>query len=70
MIYGLFVSPYFDHDAFMHQKMHHTMHVLDAPVAEGGVQMSHKVEHQIPHLTTRLLAETKNRKLLALHTHE
>jgi len=27
MLYVFFVSPYFDHDAFMH----HTMHVLDAP---------------------------------------
>jgi len=27
MLYVYFVSPYFDHDAFMH----HTMHVLDAP---------------------------------------
>jgi len=28
MLYMYFVSPYFDHDAFMH----HTMHVLGAPV--------------------------------------
>jgi len=27
VLYVFFVSPYFDHDAFMH----HTMHVLDAP---------------------------------------
>jgi len=28
ILYVFFLSPYFDHDAFMH----HTMHVLDAPV--------------------------------------
>jgi len=27
MLYVFFVSPYFDHDAFMH----HTMHALDSP---------------------------------------
>jgi len=26
-----FVSPYFDHDAFMH----HTMHILNAPADHG-----------------------------------
>src|SRR6218665_3869371 len=29
MLFVYFVSPYFDHDAFMH----HPMHVLDAPVS-------------------------------------
>ena len=33
IFYVFFVSPYFYHDAFMH----HTMHVLEAPVVKGNI---------------------------------
>src|SRR6218665_2642606 len=47
ILYVFFVSPYFDHDAFMH----HTMHVLDAPAENLYRAPSRNYSKALPAMT-------------------